>query len=63
MKQFIKPRYILVATAAVLSFIAGKMEEREQQKILEDKVNKAIIDACVKVGMLEIDKEASNEGA
>ena len=63
MKQFIKPRYILIATATVLTFIAGKMEEREQQKILEQKVNKAIVDACVKVGMLEVDGGSSNEGA
>lgn len=63
MKLQLKPRYILVVAAAVLSFIAGKMEEREERQLLEAKVNQAIIDACVKVGMLEIDKEASNEGA
>ena len=53
MKLQLKPRYILVVAAAVLSFIAGKMEEKEEQELLEAKVNKAIIDACVKVGMLE----------
>jgi len=53
----------LIATATVLTFIAGKMEEREQQKILEQKVNKAIVYACVKVGMLEVDGGSSNEGA
>lgn len=56
----IKPRYILIAVSGILSFIASKMEEKEQQKLLEAKVNQAIIDACVKVGMLEIDKESSN---
>ena len=63
MKLQLKPRYILVVAAAILSFIAGKMEEKEEQRLLEAKINQAIIDACVKVGMLEINKEASNEGA
>ena len=60
MKLQLKPRYILIVASAVLSFIAGKMEEKEEQKLLEAKVNQAIINACVKVGMLEIDKESSN---
>lgn len=63
MKLQLKPRYILVVAAAVLSFIAGKMEEKEEQKLLEAKVNQAIIDACVKVGMLEVDKGSSNAEA
>ena len=49
----IKPRYILIAASGILSFIASKMEEKEQQKLLEAKVDRAIIDACIKVGMLE----------
>lgn len=63
MKLQLKPRYILVVAAAVLSFIAGKIEEKEEKQLLEAKVNQAIIDACVKVGMLEIDKESLNDGA
>ena len=53
MKLQLKPRYILIVASAILSFIAGKMEEKEEQQLLEAKVNQAIIKACVKVGMLE----------
>ena len=49
----IKPRYILIAVSGILSFITSKMEEKEQQELLEAKVDRAIIDACIKVGMLE----------
>lgn len=57
----LKPRHILLGASLILSFIADKMAEKEAQKDLEEKVNAAIVQACLKVGMLELDEGTTED--
>lgn len=61
-KNLIKPRYILIGVSAILSLIATKIGEKEEEKNLQEKVDAAIIDACIKVGMLEVNEEGEDHG-
>ena len=47
--------YIIGGASLVLGYISTKLAEKEAQEDLEQKVNAAIVQACVQVGMLEVD--------
>ena len=50
-----KMYYILMGASVLLSIIASEIDEKVKEKELEKKVDTAIVQACVKVGMLEVD--------
>lgn len=49
--------YILYGASLLLGFLASKYAERDAQRELEAKVNNSIIQACVQVGILEVEQE------
>ena len=48
-----KAFYVLSVASALLGFVASKFEAKENERVLNEKVNTAILQACVQVGMLE----------
>lgn len=49
--------YIFYGASLLLGWLASKYSEKEAQRQLEEEVNNAIVNACIKVGILEIDTE------
>jgi len=61
LKKLLSPYYIFMGGSLILGFVASKIQEHNENEALKQKVDQAIINACVKVGMLEIEGGDEND--